>query len=99
MFPASTCAGKKPRPSSHENFVTSGLCRSGRDWPFGGRLASRWPSMAPPVTHLTLDWAAASAPRLFPLMKADLLVYPLAAETQPDFSGRYEPPLGWLARR
>ena len=50
-----------------------------------------------PVTHLTLDWAAASAPRLFPLMKADLLVYPLTAtETQLDFSGRYEPPLGWL---
>jgi hypothetical protein len=65
--------------------------------PFGGWLASRWPSKAPPVTHLTLDWAAASASRLFPLMKADLLVYPLTAtETQLDFSGRYEPPLGWL---
>jgi hypothetical protein len=30
-------------------------------------------------------------------MKADLLVYPLTAtETQLDFAGRYEPPLGWL---
>jgi hypothetical protein len=52
---------------------------------------------APPVTRLDLEWAAATAPRLFPLMRADLLVYPLTAtETQLDFSGRYEPPLGWL---
>ena len=52
---------------------------------------------APPLTRLTLEWAATSAPRLFPLMKADLLIYPLTAtETQLDFSGRYEPPLGWL---
>jgi hypothetical protein len=50
-----------------------------------------------PVTRLKLEWAATSAPRLFPLMKADLLVYPLTAtETQLDFSGRYEPPFGWL---
>jgi hypothetical protein len=50
-----------------------------------------------PVTRLKLDWTATSAPRLFPLMKADLLVYPLTStETQLDFSGRYEPPLGWL---
>ena len=49
-----------------------------------------------PVTRLKLNWTATSAPRLFPLMKADLRVYPLTAtETQLDFSGRYEPPLGW----
>ena len=52
---------------------------------------------ASPVTRVRLAWEAASAPALFPLMKADLLVYPLTAtETQLDFSGRYEPPLGWL---
>jgi hypothetical protein len=52
---------------------------------------------AAPVTRLRIEWEAASAPGLFPLMKADLLVYPLTAtETQLDFSGRYEPPLGWL---
>jgi hypothetical protein len=52
---------------------------------------------ASPVTRVRLAWEAASVPALFPLMKADLLVYPLTAtETQLDFSGRYEPPLGWL---
>jgi hypothetical protein len=52
---------------------------------------------APPSTRVHLEWEAASAPALFPLMKADLLVYPLTAtETQLDLSGRYEPPLGWL---
>jgi len=49
------------------------------------------------MTRLQVDWKAASAPGLFPLMKAELGIYPLTAtETQLDFSGRYEPPLGWL---
>ena len=49
------------------------------------------------VTRLELEWKAARAPGLFPMMKAELAVYPLTAtETQLDFSGRYEPPLGWL---
>lgn len=47
------------------------------------------------VTIVSLEWEAARAPRLFPLMKAELKVYPLTAtETQLDFSGTYEPPLG-----
>jgi hypothetical protein len=38
-------------------------------------------------------------PRLFPLMKAEISVYPLTAtETQLDFSGLYEPPLGPLGK-
>jgi hypothetical protein len=49
------------------------------------------------ITSLQLEWKAAKAPGLFPLMKAELAIYPLTAtETQLDFSGRYEPPLGWL---
>ena len=49
------------------------------------------------VTRLELEWKAAKAPGLFPLMRAELAVYPLTAtETQLDFSGHYEPPLGWL---
>jgi len=49
------------------------------------------------MTRLQVDWKAASAPGLFPLMKAELAIYPLTAtETQLDFSGRYQPPLGWL---
>ena len=38
-------------------------------------------------------------PRLFPLMKAELFIYPLnATETQLDFVGLYEPPLGALGK-
>jgi hypothetical protein len=48
-----------------------------------------------PVTHLHLEWQAAKMPSLFPLMKADLSIYPLTrTETQLDFAGIYEPPLG-----
>ena len=38
-------------------------------------------------------------PRLFPLMKAELSIYPLTAtETQLDFQGVYEPPFGPLGK-
>lgn len=51
------------------------------------------------VTRLQLEWKAAAMPGLFPLMKAELSVYPLTAtETQLDFSGLYEPPLGVLGK-
>jgi len=50
-----------------------------------------------PRTRLTIEWAATKSPGLFPLMKAQLAIYPLTAtETQLDFSGSYEPPMGWL---
>jgi hypothetical protein len=49
------------------------------------------------ATLLSIRWEAASRPRLFPLMDATLSVYPLTpTETQLDFLGRYEPPLGAL---
>lgn len=52
---------------------------------------------AAPATRLAIEWEAATTPGLFPLMKAELSVYPLTAtETQLDFSGSYEPPGGWL---
>jgi hypothetical protein len=52
-----------------------------------------------PVTRLQLEWQAAKMPSLFPLMKADLSIYPLTAtETQLDFSGLYEPPLGTVGK-
>jgi len=39
------------------------------------------------------------SPRLFPLMKGELSIYPLTStETQLDFSGEYEPPLGALGK-
>jgi len=48
-----------------------------------------------PMTSLFLEWEAASMPRLFPLMKAELSLYALTpTETQLDFVGVYEPPFG-----
>jgi hypothetical protein len=50
-------------------------------------------------TKLLLEWEAATLPRLFPLMQGELSVYPLTGtETQLDFSGIYEPPLGALGK-
>ena len=52
-----------------------------------------------PATRLLLEWEAATMPRLFPLMKAELSIYPLTAtETQLDFSGLYEPPFGAVGK-
>jgi hypothetical protein len=52
-----------------------------------------------PLTRMQIEWEAATMPRLFPLMKAEISVYPLtAAETQLDFQGLYEPPLGPLGK-
>ena len=49
------------------------------------------------VTRIPVEWQAAERPGLFPLMNAQLSVYPLTAtETQLDFLGRYAPPLGVL---
>jgi hypothetical protein len=51
----------------------------------------------PAVTHLHFEWKAKQSPGLFPLMHAELSVYALTAtETQLDFSGTYDPPLGLL---
>ncbi|MCA8956549.1 MAG: hypothetical protein KDC87_10780 [Planctomycetes bacterium] len=51
----------------------------------------------PPRTVLHLEWAATHRPHLFPLMRAELALYPLTGrETQLDFSGTYLPPLGML---
>ncbi|MDP2054899.1 MAG: hypothetical protein Q8L75_14775 [Acidobacteriota bacterium] len=48
-----------------------------------------------PLTRIPVSWEAAKHPQLFPLMSAELTVYPLTAtETQLDFLGRYDPPLG-----
>jgi len=48
-----------------------------------------------PLTRIPVSWEAARNPRLFPLMSSVLTIYPLTAtETQLDFLGRYDPPLG-----
>jgi hypothetical protein len=54
---------------------------------------------SPPATRLLLEWEAASAPGLFPLMKGELSLYPLTStETQLDFSGFYKPPFGAVGK-
>jgi hypothetical protein len=56
-------------------------------------------SRSMPTTRLKLEWEAEKMPRLFPLMKGELVVYPLTAtETQLDFSGVYKPPFGTLGK-
>jgi hypothetical protein len=48
-----------------------------------------------PVTHVALTWAAVRNPQFFPLMKGTLSISPLTpTETELDFQGHYEPPLG-----
>jgi hypothetical protein len=52
-----------------------------------------------PLLRLQLEWEAATAPRLFPFMKAELTVYPLTStETQLDFFGLYQPPFGAVGK-
>ena len=49
------------------------------------------------VTTIPVAWEAVNTPGLFPLMSAELSIYALTAtETQLDFLGRYDPPLGVL---
>lgn len=52
-----------------------------------------------PATRLQIEWEAASMPGLFPVMNAELSIYPLTAtETQLDFLGHYEPPFGAVGK-
>jgi hypothetical protein len=56
-------------------------------------------NISAPSTTLQLEWGAAAMPRLFPLMKGELSIYPLtSSETQLDFSGIYEPPFGAVGK-
>ena len=56
-------------------------------------------SLPSPVTRLLLEWEGATMPSLFPIMKAELSVYPLTVtETQLDFLGVYEPPFGAVGK-
>jgi hypothetical protein len=48
-----------------------------------------------PVTRIPVQWHASRRAQLFPVMSAELSIYPLTAtETQLDFLGSYDPPLG-----
>jgi hypothetical protein len=48
-----------------------------------------------PATKILVEWHALKNQKLFPTMTATLSLYPLSGtETQLDFEGRYQPPLG-----
>jgi hypothetical protein len=48
-----------------------------------------------PVTRITLAWEASRATAFFPVMTAELSLWPLTAtETQLEILGAYRPPLG-----
>jgi len=48
-------------------------------------------------TRIPVHWSASNRPHLFPLMDAELSLYPLTpTETQLDFLGRYQAPMGML---
>ncbi|QQS42865.1 MAG: hypothetical protein IPM63_08005 [Acidobacteriota bacterium] len=52
---------------------------------------------SPERTTLQIEWKASKMPRLFPVMKAELSIYPLTAtETKLDLEGEYDVPLGAL---
>jgi hypothetical protein len=60
------------------------------DKPASGGALSR-------VTHVKLEWQASESAKLFPLMHADLRIYPLShTETQVELVGEYDPPMGVL---
>jgi hypothetical protein len=62
-------------------------------------VEEKFDAMSNSATRLQLEWEAATTPELFPLMKAELAVYPLTAtETQVDFWGVYEPPFGTVGK-
>lgn len=52
-----------------------------------------------PALRVPVSWRAIRASRAFPVMRAELTVYPLTStETQLELAGTYEPPLGAIGR-
>lgn len=50
-----------------------------------------------PATRISLEWRSTRSPRIFPAMKAQLLLFAASAtETQLELRGRYQPPMGKL---
>jgi hypothetical protein len=61
----------------------------------GPMLDQSVPQHGTPKVTLPVSWEAAAHPRFFPLMHGELMLYPLTStETQIEFLGHYEPPLG-----
>jgi hypothetical protein len=77
-------------------WASSGGMEIGRDVKIAvGDIDEKKSALGDRTTTLALAWSTASAPGLFPSMEATLSVYSLSSkETQIDFHGHYQPPLG-----
>lgn len=52
-----------------------------------------------PVTRLDIGWEALDSPTIFPVMRAQLSIWPLTStETQLEIEGEYRPPLGFVGK-
>ena len=96
---ATKTAAKRAQDVSSELYMNIGGIEVGTDISIAVNKFETRPKeiTGPPKTILQLEWEASKRPGLFPVMKAELAVYPLTAtETQLDLSGEYEVPLGKL---
>lgn len=69
----------------------------GKDIEISIKATERLPrtESTPESTRIKMEWKASKVPGLFPLMTAEMIVFPLTPnETQLDLTGVYEPPLG-----
>ena len=96
---ATKTAAKRAKDISSELYMNIGGIEVGADISISLKNFESRPKeiTSPEKTVLELEWAASKRPGLFPVMKAELSVYPLTAtETQLDLLGNYEVPLGTL---
>jgi len=96
---ATKTAAKRAKDVSSELYMNIGGIEVGTDISLSVTGFESKPKEinSPPKTIIKIEWAATKRPGLFPVMKAELAIYPLTAtETQLDLSGNYEVPLGKL---
>lgn len=96
---ATKTAAKRAKDVSSELYMNIGGIEVGTDISISVQNFETRPKeiTSPPKTIIELEWAASKRPGLFPVMKAELALYPLTAtETQLDLLGNYEVPLGKL---
>jgi hypothetical protein len=93
---AAALRAEKVASALHVNIGGIGI---GKDIEISIKGTERTPrtDTAPESTKIRIEWKASKAPGLFPLMTAEITVFPLTPyETQLDLVGEYEPPLGAL---
>ena len=96
---ATKTAAKRATDVSSELYMNVGGIEVGTDISIDVQKFETHPKAinTPAKTVIELEWVASKRPGLFPVMKAELSIYPLTAtETQLDFFGNYEVPMGKL---